>query len=295
LPLADTKNKAIPLYGIEIFSKKEGKRQFEVEIFDSNRHFEVHYPHRHDFFEVLFLTKGNGKHTIDFKDYSITPNSIFFLSPGQIHSISLSKDIYGYIFLFTSEFFLINKTDKNKIFDFPFFYNTSNENPPLQLQNESDINFIQQLFIQGCHESTENTSNSEDIAHSILDLLLSYCKNVYPIQVNNSKTKKGLLIVKKFKQLIEEQYSKNYSVKDFAKILSITPNHLNETVKNVMGQTASNLIDEKMIIEIKKLLIHTELSATEIAYSLNFSDQSYFSKFFKKHTGESPKEFRTNK
>ncbi len=293
--LTDKKNRSVPLYGIEIFSRKEGKRQYEVEIFDSNRHFEVHYPHRHDFFEILFLTNGSGTHTIDFKDHTIKPNSIFFLSPGQIHSITLSKDIYGYIFLFSPEFFLINKTDKNKIFEFPFFYNTSDENPPLLLEEKNDINFLTQLFVKGCDENLVNTPESEELIQSILDLILVYCKKRYPQQTGNPGMKKGRLMVKKFKQLIEERYKENFSVRDYAEFLSVTPSHLNETVKNVMGCTASDLIDEKMIIEIKKLLLHTDLTATEVAYALNFSDQSYFSKFFKKHSGFTPGEFRAKK
>lgn len=290
--LTDKKNKSVPLYGIEIFSRKKGKRQYEVEVFDSNRHFEVHYPHRHDFFEILFLTNGSGTHTIDFRDYKIKPNSIFFLSPGQIHSISLSKDIYGYIFLFSPEFFLMNKSDKNKIFEFPFFYNTSDENPPLELKDEKEINFLKALFVKGCDESTINTDESEALVYSLLDLILACCKKLYPQNSLNQGMKKGRFMVKKFKQLIEEQYKENFSVKDYADKLFVTPNHLNETVKSIMGRTASDLIDEKMVIEIKKLLLHTDLTASEVAYTLNFSDQSYFSKFFKKRTGHTPGEFR---
>jgi AraC family transcriptional activator of pobA len=293
--LTDKKNKSVPLYGIEVFSRKKGKRQYEVEVFDSNRHFEVHYPHRHDFFEILFLTKGSGTHTIDFKDYKIEPNSIFFLSPGQIHSISLSKDIYGYIFLFSSEFFLMNKSDKNKIFEFPFFYNTSDENPPLELKEKKEIDFVKTLFVKGCDESTINTDESEALVYSLLDLILACCKKLYPQHSLNPGMKKGRFMVKKFKQLIEEQYKENFSVKDYAAKLSVTPNHLNETVKSIMGRTASDLIDEKMVIEIKKLLLHTDLTASEVAYALNFSDQSYFSKFFKKRTGVSPLDFRNKK
>ncbi len=264
--MADKKNKTVPLYGIEIFSKKEGKRQYEVEVFDSNRHFEVHYPHRHDFFEILFLTQGSGTHTIDFRDHKIKPNSIFFLSPGQIHSISLSRDIYGYIFLFSSEFFLMNKIDKNKIFEFPFFYNTSDENPPLELKEQKDIDFLKELFVRGCQESITNTHMSDEVIHSIMDLILVYCKKLYPQQPGGTDMKKGRLMVKKFKQLIEEKYKENFSVKEYAEFLSVTPNHLNETVKNLVGRTASALIDEKMIIEIKKLLLHTDLTVSEIAY-----------------------------
>ncbi|HSZ24745.1 MAG TPA: AraC family transcriptional regulator [Cytophagaceae bacterium] len=292
--MADKKSKSVPLYGIEIFSKSSfGKKQYQVEIFDSNRHFEVHYPHRHDFFEILFLTNGSGTHTIDFQDYEIKPNSIFFLSPGQIHSISLSKDIYGYIFLFSSEFFLMNKADRNKIFEFPFFYTISNENPPLELKEEKDSSFLKELFLKGCNESADHLLESDEVIHSILDLILAYCKRLYPSTTIHPGMQKGKLMVKKFKQLIEDQYKENFSVKDFAEKLMVTPNHLNETVKNIMGRTASDLIDEKMIIEIKKLLLHTDLTASEVAYRLNFSDQSYFSKFFKKKTGFSPSEFRS--
>ena len=89
----------LPVYSLQSFSSPERKsQQFQVEVFDANRHFSVKYPHRHDFFEVLFLKKGSGYHVIDGNKYEIQPPCVFFMSPGQAHKLELSNDIEGYIF-----------------------------------------------------------------------------------------------------------------------------------------------------------------------------------------------------
>ncbi|MDR1761986.1 MAG: AraC family ligand binding domain-containing protein, partial [Bacteroidales bacterium] len=74
---------SIPVYSLQNFSKEQLNRQFQVETFDANRHFAVEYPHRHDFFEILFLSKGSGRHIIDSNVYEVKPPCVFFLSPGQ--------------------------------------------------------------------------------------------------------------------------------------------------------------------------------------------------------------------
>jgi AraC family transcriptional activator of pobA len=285
----------IPVYSIDKFKRKPSPfSQFQIELFDADRHFEVQYPHRHDFFEILFLTKGSGIHIIDFKEYEITENSLFFLSPGQIHSIEFSKDIEGYIFLFTPEFYLLNKQNKHKLLEFPFFYHLGENQSPIYLTQEVDITFLTDLFKKGCKEITLEDDNTSEMISALLDLVLLSSKRLYPKTENVSSTKSGHLLVKKFKQHIEENYQNNFSVADYASLLNITPSHLTETVKSLTGRTSGNFINDKIILEIKRLLLFSDLSATEIALELNFNDQSYFTKYFKKHTGVTPKQFRAN-
>ena len=94
-------SKNIPVYSLHNFSLSEqDSQQFQVEVFDANRHFSVQYPHRHDFFEVLYLSKGSGYHVIDGNKYEIKPPCVFFMSPGQAHKIEFSSDIEGFIFIF---------------------------------------------------------------------------------------------------------------------------------------------------------------------------------------------------
>jgi len=282
----------IPVYSINKFQREDHRKKFQIEVFDKNRNFKVTYPHRHDFYEILFITQGTGSHTIDFQKYEIKPNSIFFLSPGQIHNLELSDDILGFIFLFTSEFYLINKQDKNKLLELPFFYSISNENPPLLLSSGNDTKLLSDLFSQACQENGSLKEDSEELIGSLLDIILIQCKRLYPVTSANQTRGKGKLLVKRFKLLLEEKYQENIPVKNYAALLSVTPNHLNETIKSLTGRTATDMISEKMILEIKRLLLHTELTVSEIAFQLNFSDQSYFSRYFRNKVGISPLEFR---
>ncbi len=282
----------IPLYRIDSFSKKKEKKPYDVDVFDTSRHFNVTYPHRHDdFYEVLYICEGSGKHTIDFQAYDIKPNHVFFLSPGQIHELTLSPDTKGYIFLFTSAFYHFNKTDVFKLFELPFFYTIGSGSTPLQFTEPQSIAHISQLFQLAIKEINQHHTDSEDAIRAWLDLILIHCKQHYTLEEVNIKDKSQLL-VRRFKQLIEYKCTENMSIGDYARSLSVSQNHLSEVVKTVTGRTSTDLVNDRMLLEIKRLLQYSTLNISEIAYQLNFSDQSYFSKYFKKLTGISPNDFR---
>ncbi|WP_109743879.1 helix-turn-helix domain-containing protein [Arcicella aurantiaca] len=285
---------SIPVYSIDKFNSKTEKTiQFQIEPFDIHRNFKVTYPHRHDdFYEILFITQGEGIYTIDMQDYVIKPFTIFFVSPGQIHELELSEDVQGYIFLFTSSFYHFNKTDPYKLFELPFFYNLAQETPPLCLKTEVEKQDFVELFRKAMNENQLKLTDNEEVIRALLDLILIQSKRIYPVSITEEPTNKGRILVKRFKQLIEEKCQENLSVREYAELLKITSNHLSETVKSVTGRTSTDLINDRMIMEIKRYLTHTDLGVSEIAYQLNFADQSYFSKYFKKMTEVSPLEFR---
>ncbi len=288
-----SKSENIPVYSLHNFSS-QGRisQQFQVEVFDANRHFSVKYPHRHDFFEVLYLSKGSGFHIIDGNKYEIQPPCVFFMSPGQAHKIEFSNDIEGYIFIFTSEFYLINQTNQNRLIEFPFFFTIRQENRPLMLESKQDVQFLETLFKKGIAEIEKREKFSVDLLRSVLDLVLTSCAVLYKPDENLLPKGKGNIVVKKFLQLVEENYQNNLTVNEYADKLSITPNHLTQTVNQLTGKTSSQIIKAKQVLEIKRLLVHTNLSVTEIAGQLNFPDQSYFSKFFKREAGLSPLQYR---
>ena len=284
--------KNIPVYSLNSFINNNLQTAlFQVETFDANRHFQVAYPHRHDFYEILFLSKGSGFHVIDTNEYEIKPPCIFFMSPGQAHKLNLSHDIEGFIFLFTSEFYSLFNFNKNKLLEFPFFFSVNQNNPPLYLTNKEDSLFIAQLFERSCFEFS-NTKPENEIIHTILDLLLLTCNKLYLKNYEVHSFSKSDILVKKFLLTLEENYISNYSIEFYAKQLAITPNHLTQIVKQVTGKTTISLIQEKRIIEIKRLLLHTNMSITQIAENLNFTDVSYLTKFFKKFTKITPLDYR---
>ena len=286
-------NNNIPIYSLDKFSPSDSPHKgFQVEIFDANRHFMVEYPHRHDFYEVLYLSGGSGYYIIDSNKYKIEPPCIFFMTPGQTHKLELSQDIDGYIFLFTPDFYLLNQSNKNRLLSFPFFHSVTRQNPPLFLSQPDDDTFIKNLFIRGC-SCVKTNAPSEEIIRSLLDLLLLTCAQLYPKEYNVLPNNKGHITVKKFMLLIEESYQQNLKVNDYASMLSITANHLTQLVKQITGKTTNEILQEKNILEIKRLLLYTNLTITEIAAKMNFTDQSYLTKYFKKCTGLTPLQYRS--
>lgn len=283
----------LPVYSLHNFSSPERKsQQFQVEVFDANRHFSVKYPHRHDFFEVLYLLKGSGYHVIDSNKYEIKPPCVFFMSPGQAHKLELSNDIEGYIFIFTADFYLLNRSNQNSLIEFPFFYTIHQDNPPLPLENENDIRFLESLFRQSIAETRQAGDYTLEMLRSILDLILTTCGARYRVTANMLNKGKGQILVKRFFHLLEENHHKNLSLSDYSGMIGVTPNHLTQTVKLLTGKTSSQIIKAKQLMEIKRLLVHTNLSVSEIANQLNFEDQSYFTKFFKRETGTTPIQYR---
>lgn len=284
----------IPVYSLHNFSSKESvSQQFQVEVFDANRHFSVKYPHRHDFFEVLYLLKGSGFHVIDGNKYDINPPCVFFMSPGQAHKIEFSNDIEGYIFIFTAEFYLINQSNQNRLIEFPFFFTIRQDNRPLMLESAEDVAFLESLFMKGINEIGKGDNFSINLLRSVLDLILTSSAVLYKSDENQLTKGKGHIVVKRFFQLVEDNYQNNLTVNEYADKLAITPNHLTQTVNQLTGKTSLQIIKAKQILEIKRLLVHTNLGISEIANRLNFPDQSYFTKFFKRETGVTPLLYRT--
>lgn len=285
--------KSIPVYSLDKFNLSDKQSvHYQVEVFDAKRHFKVSYPHRHDFYEVLYLSNGSGFHIIDSNKYKIVPPCVFFLSPGQAHKLELSSDIQGYIFLFTAEFYLINQKNRNRLLEYPFFFSVDQNTPLLYLKSEHDNKFIKSLFERGCFEISKLDDESEEIIRSLLDLVLLTCNKIYPDDKNLKRPGKGHILVKNFLRLIEENYQNNLRVNDYAEKLAVTPNHLTQMVRLITGKTSVELLQNKLIVEVKRLLLHTNLTVTEIAIHMNFQDQSYFTKFFKKNTGVTPIQYR---
>ncbi|NJO90524.1 MAG: AraC family transcriptional regulator [Chloroflexia bacterium] len=214
----------------------------------------------------MYLSNGSGYHLIDSNKYEIKPPCIFFMSPGQAHKLELSKDIEGYIFIFNAEFYLLNQKNKNRLLEFPFFYSIEQTNPPVYLEKDEDNQYLKSLF-KRCADTVllnDNTSGDE-IARSTLDLILLTCSDLYPADRKVVQKGKGHILVKNFLQLVEEHFYRNLRINDYAEMLAVTPNHLTQMVKQVMGKTSVEILQRKTVVEVKRLLIHTDLSIAEIS------------------------------
>ena len=253
-------------------------------------------PHRHDFYEILYVTKGEGTHYIDFNAYPIEPYTFYFISPGQVHYWETTVPLEGDILIFTDDFLLLAPTDYMVLNELSFFH-TVVGNPILKIGAADQIR-IGSLYQTIAEEFKHNDFRVSSVLRAYLHILLVQIQRICETQeiedgLQQDKTSQNL--TRQFKQLISPQTGIENSVQEFAGQLGVSVNHLNKTVKATTGFTPGQLIRQEVVLEAKRLFQHTDLTATEVGYRLGFDDASYFGRFFKREVGVTPGQFRLGK
>ena len=125
-----------------------------------------------------------------------------------------------------------------------------------------------------------------------LTVLLTYLSRLYSAQYETVAPSSDNSLLKKYQAAIEENFREIHQVSEYAAMLYVSPGHLRDVVKAQSGKPAIAHIQERMVLEARRMLFHSEYSLKEIGFDLGFSDASYFSRFFKRETGVTPAEYR---
>lgn len=243
--------------------------------FEGTEDADIKWPHRHKFYAIVWFTDSTGINVIDFDEYIIKPNRIFFMSPGQIHNWSYSKKSTGYILVFDPHF----------IEDFEM---VSKDLVYIDLTEEY-ISILLPLFKNLIVEYKLQDQLSKKITTSAITYLLLLLQRM--TTQTNLPTKPRLVL--DFVALINKTISENVSVNSYAEKLNSTVEQLNLCCKESYGMSPKALILDKKITEAKRLLYFTNLSVKEIAIQLGFEDSSYFSRIFKRKVGCTPSLFKS--
>lgn len=253
-------------------------------------HQDLYFPHRHEFYQIVLFTKGGGQHTIDFRQYDIQPNQVYYMSPGQIHTWNFEAETDGYLVNFNESFFSIVYNNPHFIRGFPLF--NSIGNLPVNTLTPTLANGIELLFIGMLSEFEAEHEYKTDMLRSQLMEVLIKLSRVMPMTYQPNAPKHNIELMRQFEQLIELHFYQKRLPKDYAELLCISPNHLNSITNAMVGMSAGDIIRERVLLEVKRLLVNSDLLIGQIANVLNFDDNAYFSRFFKKYTGSSPETFR---
>ncbi len=252
-------------------------------------------PHLHDFYSIFWIESGEAIHATEFVEYSLTADTILFVPPGLKHRMYIDKSVGGTYMLFNEEFIQFNRLNIQPLKNYRLFNNpefksliTVSSDQKEKLENITSLIF---------NELKRRDEYSQEIVLNLLHLFLLESRRIFDLQnqapKEEAETTPDNTIIK-FKQLIEENFAKEKNVSPYAGMLNMNPSCLNELSKRVTGITAGELIRNRVIEETKKLLYSSRMSGKEIAYELGFDDPAYFSRFFKKYTGTTLKEFRDN-
>lgn len=240
-------------------------------------------PHKHDeYYELIFLSEGEGFHCIESEKYIISSPEVYFLKPGQLHFWQFTSIPKGFVILFkVSEFDAIRENDLWEM-----------------LRSFSDIvriglkpaGFPQFILNEILVEFMLGAEYSREIIHGLLKALLG--KLLQAAEAGAGKPGVPPSVFGKFQALLEKEGGRLHRVNEYAGLLNVTPQHLNVICRKEAGKSASEMIVAQVVLEAKRYILHTDHTINEIADMLAFSDTSNFVKFFKKMQGVTPVRFR---
>ena len=266
---------------LQIGHSHDKERDFKITCnVSDDKQVEVPFSHRHFFYAVYWIHQGSGIHVIDFEEYEIKPNRIFFVKPEQIHFLHNDTMMEYSALQFTEEFMSCSDTG----------YQTEEREiavcHDLTLEEQERMEI---LFKQISAEAVSGLEYSTALIQSEINTLLLDLERI-GLDKRRYTALPDLLL--KYRMLVEKQYTATRLVQKYAGQLGVSANYLNVLVRKYLGKSALNLINERVILEIKRRLLRTEKGVSEIAYDLGFDELSYFSRFFKRHTGMTPIAFR---
>jgi len=247
-----------------------------------------------DFYSIIF--KNYSRNTIKYgrKPFDFQDGSLICMAPNQIiemdNDIEVSDYMIGWGLFFHPDF--IRPTSLNdKMKDYNFFSYEMSEALHLS-EKEKQILFDSIVKIEA--ELKENIDiHSQNIIVSALELLLNYCSRFYGRQFITRKTSNNTVVAQVEKLLAEYSYEDGLpTVKYLAEKVNLSPSYLSDLLKKETGKNTQDHIHYYIIEEAKNILLSTDKSVSEIAYSLGFEYPQYFNKLFKQKTGKTPVEFR---
>ncbi|MFT6867347.1 MAG: AraC family transcriptional activator of pobA [Cyclobacteriaceae bacterium] len=248
-------------------------------------------PHNHSFYQIIYFKKTKGIHVIDFVDYSIEPDTLVFVAKNQIHFFEQNIEYDGLLVHFNESFLIASETDINFFLTYNIFNNV--EKPffkiPERLINQVNNYFAQ---IRGELTNVNEFGNSSILSNLLKSLLLIIEREMRKEPGDREPANNPHLTYLKFRNLLEHKFKNGWSVSEYASELSISTKTLNSIIKKETEKTVSQVIQDRIILEAKRQLTHTNLFVNQIAYDLGFQDPYYFIKYFKKQVNCSPKEFR---
>lgn len=243
------------------------------------------------FFIVMIITEGSGKHFVDFKEYQLERGTILFIAPGQIQQYERNPQYKGYMLIFT-EYFFRKQANELSFLNQSAIFDTTLSNALVKPDPEIFSQMLQLLLLLQTEISSSYTFSKEESLQKLTSLFLIYSERQKQMDSNHILNHRYLSQYYHFKQLLEQHFLLERGVDFYASLLAITPKTLNRITRSAIQKSAKELIDTRVIIEIKRLLLFEKLSIKEIAYTLNFNEPTNLIKYFKKHTGQTPTAYK---
>lgn len=242
-----------------------------------------------DHIKILFIPK-EAIIQVDFQKFSMETDTLLFINPKVV--LKPCKTISGQLIHFNRDFYCVEIHDREVACD-GILYNNVFEVPFIGL-NENQSKEMLSLLNEVQSEMKIEDSSTEEMLRTLLKLVILKSLRIWKQQheLGDNEQQTDVQFLRRFSKLVEQNYKSLHTVADYAELLHVTPKNLSKKIGLLSKSTPNDIIKQRIILESKRLLAHTEMSVKEIAYTLNYKDDAYFIRFFTKNTGASPLAFR---
>ena len=241
--------------------------------------------HRHAHYELMWLEGGDSIFFSDFVDFPLSAGSMIFIRPGQLHT--WRGDMSGLDLLVIS--FKPELLSPTEIHFLPYFAPTAT---PFLATDESNRPLLSNPFTT-LHQHYESFGESNrELLASYVRVLLTEAKRLYPADSPSAETSSAMQLSKAFHLAVEQHYLTDRTTQPYANLLGVTPNHLTRVIRQTSGMTPGEILRDRLTLEAKRLLAHTDFTVGETAQRLGFLSAAQFSNWFKREAGVSPDQFR---
>lgn len=244
--------------------------------------------HRHDYFEILFFTRGGGSQLIDFIEYPVKANSAYIVFPRQVHLLNRGKDAIGLLIQFPEE--AIHSINIKSLLRQISY----GENPAVLFEEQPENIVLFHRMLEEINLAIEkgSTISREISIHYLQAMLLQLLENFQFTSDKSSADERSILIA--FQHLLDEKFMDEHLVQHYANELHTTEKKLSGITKKYLGSSPLQVIHDRLLLEAKRLLIFENVPLKEIAFSLGFDSPASFSHFIRKKTGQTPSELSTS-
>lgn len=271
---------------------QNGNLAFRIFPFTNGNPFD--HIQRLNYHSLVLIFDGEAKLKADFAEYLIQQSCLLYFSPFQPFMLSSANNIHGICINFHSDFFCIHKHYHEVACNGVLFNNIYHH--PFILLTESELKDFGQLIDHMKEEMQRGKQAERELLISYLKIILINATRIkmsqLPDKVNEMPEGSEHFIIQKLKDAIEKHFRSKHSPKDYAHLLHVPANTLAKISKSHFNKPLTDLIAERVIIEAKRDLYLTSKPVKQIANDLGFSDEYYFSRFFKNNTEISPKQYR---
>ena len=241
------------------------------------------------FIKIAFIRTG-GRLIVDFKEYQLEDDALFFINPGQFYQIDSGTD--GTVIYYNRDFYCVEIHDREVACDGLLFRNTSGI-PVVYLRDGASklVNFVIEEIKT---ELSQGDSNMEEMLRILLKQLIIRSTRLWKQAhgLSGEDAHEEVEVSRSFNRLVDQYYAKFHSVADYAQLLNITPKALTKRMSRYSAFTPNDIIKNRIILEAKRLLVHTQMTVKEIAYALGYDDPSYFIRLFSNLVAVPPQTFR---